>query len=463
MATRRIALEKVAFLPPARVTDDVGVLSLRSLVLEPLLTWRNGGAEPGLFGRWSSSPDGRRWRFYLRDGAAFHDGTRCRPADVLAFLKVILESRDTFGMKWAYARYFANTRFTIGPDRSVVVEDPEPIAHVQDVFCELYPSRPDACGRPVVGTGPYRVVELGALGEGGESAAVLERVADPADRLVLAAIPEAATRLLALRAGRVDAAMNLEGVPGRLDRDTDLEWLSAVSTVSVMAYLNCTRAPFADPRVRAAVNLAVDRAAIVRDVFNGLAEAATTVVSPFHLGQAKRLPPLPHDPARARALLDAGGGPGAISLRTPTFMPERAPRIAAAIASDLERIGWRVSIDVEADRPEYARQIGRKEMGDIAVFDSSPSSTFRVLSDKVSARARGTWWQGYDDPVAEELMATAFAAVPTADRETAYAACLRHLAEHPPWLYLVHPIAVTGIRPGTRGLALDNRGVLNVA
>jgi len=457
MATRRIALEKVAFLPPARVTDDVGVLSLRSLVLEPLLTWGNGGAGPGLFDRWSSSPDGRRWRFHLRDGATFHDGTRCRPADVLAFLNEILEARDTFGMKWAYARYFANTRFTVGPDHGVVVEDPEPIAHVQDVFCELYPSRPDAVGRPVVGTGPFRVAELG------EGAAVLERVADPADRLALAEMPEAEMRLLALRAGRVDVAVNLERVTGRLDRDPDLEWLSTVSTLSVMAYLDCTRAPFSDARMRAAVNLAVDREAIVRNVFNGLAEAATSVVSPFHLGMAKRLSPRSHDPARARALLDAGGGPRAISLRTPTFMPERAPRMAAAIASDLERVGWRVSIDVEADRPEYARQIGRKEMGDIAIFDSSPCSTFRVLSDKVSARARGTWWQGYDDPVAEELMATAFAAVSPADRETAYAACLKHLAEHPPWLYLVHPVVVTGIRPGLRGLALDNRGVLNVA
>ncbi len=457
MANRRIALERVAFLPQTRVTDDVGVLSLRSLVLEPLLTWRNGHAGPGLFERWTMSPDGRRWQFHLRARARFHDGTDCRPADILAFLEAILDARDTFGMKWSYARYFANTRFTVGPGNSVVVEDPEPIAHVQDVFCEFYPSRPDAAGRPVVGTGPFRVVELG------DGAAVLERVADPSDRMAFSEMQEAEARLLALRTGRVDAAMNLERVSGRLDRDPGLEWLSAVSTLSVMAYLNCTGSSFADSRLRSAVNFAVDRPAIVRDVFDGLAEPATTVVSPFHLGMEERFPRLPHDPARARALLDAAGGPDRISLRTPTFMPERAPGIAAAIASDLERVGWRVALEVESDRPEYARQIGRKEMGDIALFDSSPNSTFRVLSDKISSRVRGTWWQGYDDPAAEERMATAFAAVAPADRETAYAACLRYLAGNPPWLYLVHPVVVTGVRPGTAGLSLDNRGVLVVA
>ena len=457
MATRRIAMERIAFLPQARVTDDVGVLSIRSLVLEPLLNWRNGRAGPGLFDRWSSSKDGRCWHFHLRDQARFHDGRPCRADDVLAFLEEILDARDTFGMKWAYARYFANTRFTAGSDESVVVEDPQPIAHVQDVFSEFYLSRSDDEGRPVIGTGPFRVAALD------EGEAVLERVADPADRLVLVEMPQAEARLRALRAGDVDAAMNLEHVSDRLEPEADLRWLRVVSTLSVMAYLDCARAPFADARLRSAVNLAVNRDAIARNVFDGLAEPSATVVSPFHMGMAKRLPPFPYDPVRARALLDAAGGPEDIVLRTPTHMPERAPRIAAAIAADLEHVGWNVAIDVETDRPEYARQIGRREMGNMAIFDSSPNSTYRVLSDKVSARDRGTWWQGYDDPVAEERMATAFEAVEPDDRESAYAACLRYLAQNPPWLYLVHPIMVTGIRSPTTGISLDNRGVLNVA
>ena len=457
MAERRIALEKVAFLPPTRVTDDVSVLTLRSMVLEPLLTWRNGRVGPGLFDRWTSSREGRCWRFHLRPGAMFHDGRPCEIGDVLSFLDAILEARDTFGMKWAYSRYFANTRFTAGPGNSLVAEDPDPIAHIQDVFCEFHLSRPDEAGRPVIGTGPFRVVETG------EGTAVLESVLDHGDRLVLEAEPRAELRLLALRSGRVDAAMNLEHVSDRPDQDSGLDWLRATSTLSVMAYLNCTRAPFDDVRMRSAVNLAVDRATIVRDVFHGLAEPAASVVSPFHLGMQEPLSAVPYAPERARKLLDEAGGPDAIILRTPTFMPERAPLLAAAIARDLEREGWRVIVDEEPDRPEYARQIGRKEMGDIALFDSSPNSTFRVLNDKISSRVRGTWWQGYDDPVAERLMSAAFHHVAPTDREAAYRACLHHLAGNPPWLYLVHPILVAGVRPGTAGFALDNRGVLSVA
>ena len=97
------------------------------------------------------------------------------------------------------------------------------------------------------------------------------------------------------------------------------------------------------------------------------------------------------------------------------------------------------------------------------MFDSSPNSTFRVMSDKISAGNRGTWWQGYDDPTAEDRMAAAFAAVAPEDRESAYAAALRYLVRNPPWLCLVHPIVITGVRQGTTGLSLDNRGVLNIS
>jgi peptide/nickel transport system substrate-binding protein len=44
-----------------------------------------------------------------------------------------------------------------GSARSVVVENPEPIADILDIFSEFYICRADAGGRPVLGTGPYRV------------------------------------------------------------------------------------------------------------------------------------------------------------------------------------------------------------------------------------------------------------------------------------------------------------------
>jgi peptide/nickel transport system substrate-binding protein len=143
-------------------------------------------------------------------------------------------------------------------------------------------------------------------------------------------------------------------------------------------------------------------------------------------------------------------------------MPERAPEIARFIADALDRIGFHVAIETETDRPDYARQIGRKRIGDLAIFDSSPHSTFRVLDDKISSAQRAVWWQGYHDDAAQALIAAANAAVTPAARSAAYAACLRRLHDAPPWLYLVHPIALAAARPGAPPLSLDAKGTLGI-
>ncbi|WP_376088003.1 ABC transporter substrate-binding protein [Roseomonas sp. CCTCC AB2023176] len=172
MPTLRIAAETVRFLPATRVTDSTGVLTLKNLVLEPLLRWEAGGRmRPGLFARWAHDGTGRRWVFDIRDGATFHDGVPCTSGHVLDFVTGILRSVDMFGMPWSYARYLRDARIAAdGPGR-VVVENPTPFADVLDVFTEFFPCREDSAGRPWLGTGPYRVAEAE-----NERAAVLQRV-----------------------------------------------------------------------------------------------------------------------------------------------------------------------------------------------------------------------------------------------------------------------------------------------
>lgn len=455
-----IALEKVDFLPPTRVTDDTSVLTLKTLAFEPLLRWRPGGqAAPALFSAWTHSPDGRRFEFILRPGARFHDGEPVRAGHVLDFIDGILRSVDTFGMKWSYSRYLADARITASGDDRVVVENPRPLADILDIFCEFYICRADADGRPLLGTGPYRVDAF----EPGRRASLVRLRGDGPERIEAHAMPAAEERHDALRAGRIDAALNLERVHGRLERDPSLEWKSAVNTLSVMYYLNCADGLFRQPAARRAVNHAVDKHALVRSVFDGLAAPASTVVSPYHLGMADARPaPIPFDRERAKRLLDTVEVPGRLRLRTPTYMPERAPEISAFVADALGAVGLDVAVEVEADRPEYARQVGRKEMGDMAIFDSSPQSTYRVLDDKISSTSRGVWWQGFDDPETQRLIEAANRAVEPGDREAAYGRCLSRLNAEPPWLYLLHPVCLAAARPGVAGIGIDHKGILTI-
>ncbi len=463
MDTITIALEKVDILPPDRVTDNTSVLTLKNLMLEPLVGWDAGHATPGLFSHWTQDDGGRRWRFSIRPDATFHDGKPCEPEDILAVINGLLNSVDTFGMKWSYARYLAKARLEHGPDRSVIVENPEPFADILDIFSEFYVSRLDPEGRATLGTGPYRVTAC----EPGKSID-LERAASAGGggsmRIRLVAVPDAEERWRLLVDGAVDAAIHLDHMEHPPQGDGHFTWGQRLSPLSVMAYLNCGAGPFVSAPARLAANLAIDRQALVRDVFHGLAVPAATIVSPAHLGmQSRKLAPLPYDPNRARALLAESGVDRAITFRTPTFMPERAPEITRFAAEALQAVGFEVTIETEQDRPEYARQVGRKQIGDCALFDSSPHSTFRVLNDKIASGVKAVWWQGYHNDEVERLIAAANHAVMDGAREQAYAACLRKLQDDPPWLYLVHPVNLFAARLGRAKIALTAKGTLQIS
>ncbi len=453
-----IALERLDFLPANRVTDDTSILTLKNLVFEPLLRWQPGGrVAPALFAHWTHSPDGRRWSFTIRDGARFHDGVACTADHILAFIAGILNSRDMFGMKWSYSRYLAQATLSAPTSTTLTVENPEPLADILDIFSEFYICREDAAGRPILGTGRYRVAAFTA-----HQFARLEPVAGALRPLTVHCVPGAEARYDQLKAGQVDAALNLERMHAAVDFDPRFQWGRAVNTLSVMYYLNCSAGLFAAPEARLAANHAVDRTRLIAEIFQGLGAEAATIVSPFHLGMAEPIAPIPYDPDRARRLIDSVGGPAAIVLRTPLHMPERAPEISCFVAQSLEEIGLSVTIETETDRPEYARQVGRKAIGDMAIFDSSPHSTYRVLDDKISARNRAVWWQGYEDAETEALIRAANAAVTDDARERAYAAALRRLNANPPWLYLFHPVEIFAARPDCAGLGIDQKGVLTI-
>lgn len=449
-----IALEKLDFFPANRVTDDTSILTLKNLVFEPLLRWQPGGrVAPALFSRWTHDDAGRRWRFFIRPEAQFHDGEPCRSQHIVDFIAGILNSTDMFGMKWSYARYLAQAKISVAPDNSVLVDNPEPLADILDIFSEFYICGENAAGEAVLGTGPYRVEEF----QRGTSATL---ASGTGNRILVRCEPRAEGRYELLKSGAVDAALNLERMHGIIDFDPRWRWVRALNTLSVMYYLNCREGLFASAEARLAVNHAVDRTRLIETLFQGLGAPAAIIVSPFHLGMAEPIAPIAYDPDRARRLLDSAGGPAEVTLRTPLFMPERAPGISAFVAEALGRVGLSVTIETETDRPEYARQVGRKEIGDMAIFDSSPQSTYRVLNDKISSVTQGVWWQGYDDAETERHIAAANRAVTDDDRERAYAICLRRLNAAPPWLYLMHPTDILATRPDLSRLTIDHKGTL---
>ena len=460
-----IALEKLDFLPATRVTDDTSILTLKNLVFEPLCGWDNGYATPALLAHWQHSEDGRVWHFHLRHGAVFHDGVPCTVQHVLDFIDAILQAVDTFGMKWSYARYLAQAEFSAVSPTCLKLVNPEPIADILDLFTEFYICRATADGAPILGTGPYRV-----SGWQAKVCAVLERVAKVdglrdslPERILVRAYADADQRYQALRDGDVDLAHNLERMSGAVDFDPAFQWQRQLNTLSVMSYLNQSHGPFLSAAARLAVNHAVDAQAIVNELFHGLGQPSSTIVSPYHLGHRQAvIQPIAYDPEAACWLFERANFSGELVLRTPETMPEKSLEITRMVQQALAHVGVPARIDVQTDRPEYAREIGRKEMGDVAIFDSSPHSTYRILNDKISSATKAVWWQGHDDQQLEALIRAANHSVPDAARAVAYGRCLARLNANPPWLYLFHPVEVCAARPGLTGFTLNHKGVLVV-
>ena len=116
--------------------------------------------------------------------------------------------------------------------------------------------------------------------------------------------------------------------------------------------------------------------------------------------------------------------PDQLILKTPLVIPERAQQVSNLIQQQLLRIGVNIIVDVEEDRPKYARDVSNNKIGHMAMFDSSPLSTYRVLQ--------------------------------------AYNRCLAWLHDNPHWLYLYHPKKLYAYHPEIDGVYLDHAGLVRI-
>ncbi len=154
--------------------------------------------------------------------------------------------------------------------------------------------------------------------------------------------------------------------------------------------------------------------------------------------------------------------PDELTLRTPLIIPDRALQVAKIIQEQLGRLGVCVRIEEETDRPKYARDTSRKCIGHMALFDSSPLSTYRVLQEKVSSRVEGTWWQGVRDGGADERIEAAHLSIDGEARQDAYNRCLTWLHGNPHWFYLYHPVKLYAHRKGLPGIEVDHAGIIRL-
>jgi peptide/nickel transport system substrate-binding protein len=128
------------------------------------------------------------------------------------------------------------------------------------------------------------------------------------DRLVYRIVPDETTLLSELRRGGVQLRVDLPPDQiGRVRDDPELEVLTYPSRSYTFIAWNSRRPLFRESGVRRALTMAIDRAALLRAVRNGLGTVAAGPLGPWHWASDPSTRPLPYAPDSARALLEAAG------------------------------------------------------------------------------------------------------------------------------------------------------------
>lgn len=420
---------------------------------------------PYLARSWTWSADGRRVRFELDRGVRWHDGVPTTAADVVWTLE---RARDP---STGYPR-----AADLGTVRSVAARDS---FHVEIAFAEPPGAFPDVLtdlailpahrlagvsGRELraapfnhdpVGNGPFRYVRHEP-----NRRWIFERNAEfpaalggpPAlERLVIAIVDEPTTKLAALTSGELDVA----GInPAHAGFVRGTRYLAVRDYPVLMTYLlvlNLRRAPFGDRRVREAIDLAVDREAIVRGYLYGFGTPAMGVIPPDHPAASPLAAPAPNPDSARRLLAAAGFGPGqplGFELLTVTTGENALEQMLQA---QLARAGVRVTI-----RPI--------ELGAFLARAQSAARDFDALAIGVPGDLALSYVRGLFDSrrLGEPLQYAGYAnpALDHALDAARWADVERILAVERPVVFLYHGRGVQGVTRRLAGAVMDLRGEL---
>jgi peptide/nickel transport system substrate-binding protein len=310
---------------------------------------------PLLATRWEN-PDDRTYLFELRPGVRFSDGRPLTATDVAASLEAALRRG------WATHDYLwpmASVRAVDERHVEVRTKGREPTFLTRLPWGFVLPAEAVARDRvPGVGTGPYRL-ERWTPGKEFE----LTRNANywgapaPFESARFAIVPDDAERVARVERGEADVADNvpLEAFE-RLERRPDLRLVVGTGHRVLFLALRADRKPFADPRVREAVELALDRRELVDRVLLGRARPAFQLLPPTVVGHDPALAPTATDRERARRLLAEAGYPEGFPLRLdgPNNRYVRDAAILAELARQLGSVGIR-AVAAPQDKQAFYR------------------------------------------------------------------------------------------------------------
>ncbi|MHB8420396.1 MAG: ABC transporter substrate-binding protein [Myxococcales bacterium] len=414
-------------------------------------------------------PDPLTYRFTLRPGLRFHDGSPLVAADVAATFASVTDPRLASPLA---VKYREIDRVEALSDREVQVTLREPFApFLVDMQLGIVPARREAApgrsefGRHPIGAGPFRFVSWTD-----EEHLLLESNPTyyggaPAIRhLLVETVRDETTRALELRSGAADIAINAVSPPllRELEAVPSLRILCQPGADTAYLMFQTSDPVLRDARVRRAVALSIDREAIVRYKYLGHAEIADSLLPRSNWAHAGGLPQITRDLGQARALLDAAGYPErpagprlTLSYETSTDRFRRS--VAEAIAAQLAEVG----IEVRLRSLEFGTFFSDVRKGSFQLASlkwvpiAEPDLLYWVFASPSIPTAANGYAGGnrerFQSPQLDRWLTEARGSTDEGVRVQAYARAQRLLADELPYFPLWYEDSVAVVRRDLQG------------
>jgi len=315
----------------------------------------DGKLYPGLATEWKLEGQ-TTWRFKLRQGVKFHNGDPFTSADA----KWSIERTYDPAVKTMVATALTTIDHIDAPDPHTLVittKKPDPLLPARLAFYggQIVPRKyveavgNDTFNAKPVGTGPVRFVSWVK-----DDRAIFDANPDywggriDMDRWIMRPIPETAPRIAALLKGEVDIITQLP--PDQAERVTGNPSTRVVGALYAGLYVlgvNSKRPPLDNPLVKQALSLAIDREAIVKELWRGRGLVPNGPIAKGDHHYDASLPALVYRPGEARDLLKKAGYKNEeIFIETTVAYVSQDKAMSEAIAAMWREIGINVKVEV---------------------------------------------------------------------------------------------------------------------
>lgn len=434
---------------PAIQYDEVSSIAVHALH-DTLVGYDGTRVVPHLAARWEISADGLTYRFWLRDGITYADGSPIVAADFAYAIARAKELPDSpFG---TFVASVADVQAPATNELAITLTHRDAAFLYVTAMAFMTPQRkPD---RPA--SGPFTLASWSP----GEHVVLVKnpRYWDAANVHLdavdwLENIPRE-TQFLMFERGDLDAVERLS--------TPDYQWLVAQpgwqplieranGLVSYGSRMNVRKKPFDDRRVRQALNYALDKSHSIK-LMNGRGAPSHGILPPGMPGRDDALAPYPHDPAKARALLAEAGYPNGFDVDYVIINDEFPQKLSASMQHDLAEVGVRIHIQTMS-LASYGTAIGQPDgpaFSQIAWIGDYPDPT-TFMDAKFHSRAITTDASAndsfYANPALDRLLDAAREELDADKRAALYREAEHILYDDVPWIWEIHPQATSVYQP----------------